>query len=90
MHMANTMVTLGSARGMHELVHTGGFRGDAHETYTDTRREQRRIPFHSTGKKKTGARFALYSLQSLWGETRLLLRNVISMSSYNEPDNAAV
>lgn len=37
--------------------------------------------FSLGGRKKTGARFALHSWPSLWGEKRLLLRNVISMSS---------
>lgn len=46
--------------------------------------------FSFGGKKKTGARFALHSWPSLWGEKRLLLRNVISMSLHNEPDNTVV
>lgn len=45
----------------------------------------------SEGKKENGGeRFALHSRPSLWGEKRLLLRNVISMSSHNGADNGAV
>lgn len=66
------------------------------ETYTGARETDRgderatEKSFSFGGKKKTGARFALHSWPSLWGEKGFLLRNVISMSSHNGPDNAAV
>ena len=69
----------------------GRFRGD--EPARDRlKREERATErsFSFGGKKKTGARFALHSWPSLWGEKRLLLRNVISMSLHNEPDNTVV
>lgn len=88
---------------MYELVHTNRFRGDVRgerqrqkKEREGRRKEERKKETEksfsfSEGKKENGGeRFALHSRPSLWGEKRLLLRNVISMSSHNGADNGAV
>lgn len=84
---------------MYELVHTSRFRGDVRgerqrqkrEKEEERKKERKKSFSFSEGKKENGGeRFALHSRPSLWVEKRLLLRNVISMSSHNGADNGAV
>lgn len=66
-------------------------RGKRERRRKKERKIRREILFILGGKKENGGeRFALHSRPSLWGEKRLLLRNVISMSSHNGADNGAV
>lgn len=98
------MATLGSARGCtnwytpvdSEETCAEKDRGKRKREREGGRRKERKKETEksfsfSEGKKENGGeRFALHSRPSLWGEKRLLLRNVISMSSHNGADNGAV
>lgn len=96
----DTMATLGSARGCtnwytpvdSEETCAEKDRGKREREKEEERKKERKKSFSfSEGKKENGGeRFALHSRPSLWVEKRLLLRNVISMSSHNGADNGAV